>query len=325
MKLRRRAFLHLATGAVALSAISRTARAQAYPTRPVRIVVSVAAGGVADILARMIAEWLSERLSQPFIIENRTAAGGNIAAEAVVRAPPDGHTLLQITAANATNATLYNNLSFNFIRDIAPVAGIYRDTQIMLVHPSVPTETIPEFIAHAKRNPGKINFGSGGIGTVSHVSGELFKMLAGVDLVHVPYRGVAPALRDLVGGQVQMLFASPGSSVNFIRTGELRALATAGTTRSELLPDIPIVGDSLPGFEASVWAGIGAPRNTPTAIVDNLNRDINAALSDAKVKTRMGELGVTAMSGTPADLGKLIVDDTEKWAQVMKFAGPRPE
>jgi tripartite-type tricarboxylate transporter receptor subunit TctC len=325
MKLRRRAFLHLATGAAALSAISRTARAQAYPSRPVRIVVSVAAGGVADTLARMIAQWLFERLRQPFIIENRTAAGGNIAAEAVVRAPPDGHTLLQVTAANATNATLYNNLSFNFIHDIAPVAGIYRDTQVMLVHSSVPTETIPEFIAYAKRNPGKINFGSGGIGTVSHVTGELFKMMAGVDMVHVPYRGVAPALTDLVNGQVQILFASPGSSIDFVRTGKLRALATAGTTRSEVLPDIPTVADFLPGFEASVWAGIGAPRNTPAAIVDKLNREINAALADAKVKARMGELGTTVMSGTPADLGKLIVDDTEKWAQVLKFAGLKPE
>jgi tripartite-type tricarboxylate transporter receptor subunit TctC len=325
MKLRRRAFLHLAMGTVALSAISRTARAQAYPSRPVRIVVSVAAGGIADIFARMIAQWLSERLSQPFIIENRPAAGGNIAAEAVVRAPPDGHTLLLVTTANATNATFYNNLRFHFIRDIAPIAGIYRDAQIMLAHPSVPAETIPEFIAHAKRNPGKINFGSGGIGTLSHVTGELFKMMAGVDMVHVPYRGVAPALTDLVGGQVQMLFAAPGSSIDYVRTGSLRALATVGTTRSDMLPDIPTVGDFLPGFEASVWAGIGAPRNTPAAIVDKLNREINAALADAKMRARIAELGATVMSMTPADFARLIADETNKWAKVVKFAGLKLE
>ena len=277
MKLPRRQFLHLAAGAAALPAVSRIAWAQAYPTRPVRIIVGFAAGGAADIIARLIGQWLSERLGQPFVIENRPGAGSNIATEAVVRAPPDGYTLLLVGTANAINATLYDKLNFNFIRDIAPVAGIIRVPNVMVVNPSVPAKTVPEFIAYAKANPGKINMASGGIGTAAHVSGELFKMMAGVDMVHVPYRGAAPALTDLLGGQVQVMFASMPSSIEHIRAGKLRALAVTTATRSEALPDIPTVGEFVPGYEASAWYGVGAPKDTPAEIVDKLNKEINAA------------------------------------------------
>ena len=325
MKLPRRNFLHLAAGAAALPAASRFACAQAYPARPVRIVVGFAPAGGNDIVARLLGQWLSERLGQPFVIENRPGAGSNIAAEAVVRAPADGYTLLMAATPNAVNATLYDKLSFNFIRDIAPVASIMRVANVMVVHPSVPARTVAEFIAHAKANPGKINLASGGNGSTSHISGELFKMMTAVNIVHVPYRGNGPALTDLLGGQVQVMFPSATSSIEYIRTGTLRALAVASAMRSEALPDIPTVGEFLPGYEASVWYGIGAPRNTPVEVIDKLNKEINAGLADPKMKARLGDLGGTVLAGSPADFGKLIADETEKWAKVIKFAGIKAE
>jgi tripartite-type tricarboxylate transporter receptor subunit TctC len=324
MKPSRRQFLQLAPGAAALPAVSRFAWAQAYPSRPVRIIVGLTAGGAGDTVARLIAQWLAERLGQPFIIENRTGAAGNIATDAVVRAPPDGYTLLLVSSANATNATLYDNLGFNFIRDVVPVASINRESQVMLVNPSVPATNVPEFIAYAKANPGKINYGSGGIGGQTHVVGEMFKMMAGIDMVHVPYRGIAPALTDLLAGQVQVMFAAIASSLGYIRAGKLRALAVTSTMRSEMLPGIPTMGDFLPGFESSVWQGVGAPSNTPAEIVNKLNTEINSALADPKIKMR-ADLGGTVLPGSPADFGKLIADETEKWAKVVKFAGIKPE
>ena len=297
MKLPRRKFLHLAAGAAALPAVSRVAWAQAYPTRPVRIIVGLPPGGATDIVARLIGQWLSERLGQPFVIENRPGAGTNIGTEAVVRAPPDGYTLLLVGRRNAINATLYDKLNFNFIRDIAPVAGIIRVPLVMVVNPSVPAKTVPEFIAYAKANPGKINMASAGIGTPGHVAGELFKMMAGVDMVHVPYRGAAPALTDLLGGQVQVMFGTTVSSIEHIRAGKLRALAVTTATRSEALPDIPTVGEFVPGYEASAVFGIGAPRNTPAEIVDKLNKEINAALADPKIKARLADLGGAVLAG----------------------------
>jgi tripartite-type tricarboxylate transporter receptor subunit TctC len=318
MKLPRRIFLHLAAGAAALPAVSRIAQAQTYPTRPVRIIVGFAAGGGVDIIACLMGRWLSERLGQPFVIENRPGAGTNIATEAVVNAPPDGYTLLLANLANAINATLYEKLNFNFIRDIAPVAGIMRVPHIMVVNPSVPAKTIPEFIAYTKANPGKINMASGGVGGPSHVSGELFNMMAGVNMIHVPYRGVAPALTDLLGGQMQVTFASMPSSIEYIRAGKVRALAVTTATRSEALPDIPTVTDFVPGYEASAWYGIGAPRNTPVEVIDKLNREINAGLADPKMKSRLADLGGTVLAGSPADFGKLIADETEKWGNVIR-------
>jgi tripartite-type tricarboxylate transporter receptor subunit TctC len=320
----RRQFLRLAGAAVALPAMSPIAWAQTYPSRPVRIIVGLAAGGVGDTVARLIAQWLAERLGQPFIIENRTGAAGNIATEAVVRAPPDGYTLLLVSTSNATNATLYDRLSFNFVRDIVPVASIDRESQVMLVNPSVPAKTVPEFIAYAKANPSKINYGSGGIGSQTHVVGEMFKMMSGVTMVHVPYRGIASALTDLLAGQVQVMFAAVPSSIDHIRAGKLRALAITTTMRSEVLPDIPTVGDFLQGFESSVWQGVGAPRNTLAGIVDILNKEINAAFADPNIKARFADLGGTVLPGSPADFGKLIADETEKWAKVVKFAGIKP-
>jgi tripartite-type tricarboxylate transporter receptor subunit TctC len=305
--------------------VSRSARAQAYPTRPVRIVVSLAAGGTSDVAARLLGQWLSEQLGQPFIIENRPGAGGNIGTEAVVRAPPDGYTLLFVITANAVNVTLYDKLNFNFIRDIAPVAGLTRGHIVLVVNPSFPAKTVPEFIAYAKANPGKVSMASGGTGNASHVSGELFKMMAGVNLVHVPYRGGAPALNDLLSGQVQVYFGTMGGLIEHIRAGKLRPLAVAAATRSEALPDIPTVGDFVPGYEASAWDGIGAPRNTPAEIIDKLNKEINAALADPKIKARFADLGGTPMPGSPADFGKLIADETEKWAKVIKFANIKPD
>jgi tripartite-type tricarboxylate transporter receptor subunit TctC len=325
MKLPRRNFLHLAAGAAALPAVSRIARAQAYPSRPVRIVVGFPPGGGADITARLIGQWLSERLGQPFIIDNRPGAGSNIATEAVVRAPADGYTLLLVGGWNAINATLYDKLSFNFIHGIAPLAGIMRVPSIMVVNPSVPAKTIPEFIAYAKANPGKINMASPGTGTGPHIAGELFKMMAGVDMVHMPYRGAGPALTDLLGGQVQVTFASMPSSVGYVRTGKLRALASTAATRSEALPDVPTVSEFVPGYEASGWFGIGAPKNTPTEIVDKLNNEINAALADPNMKARLADLGGTALALSPADFGKLITDDTEKWGKVIRAANIKPE
>ena len=321
MKLPRRQFLHLAVGAATLPALSRIARAQAYPTRPVRIVVPFTAGSLSDILARPIGQWLSERLGQPFIIENRPGAGGNIGTEAVVKAAPDGHTLLVIASSNAINATLYEKLSFNFIHDIAPVATIIRQPMVMLVNPSIPTKTVREFVAYAKTNPRKISMASAGNGTAPHVAGELFNMMAGVDMVHVPYRGGAPALTDLIGGQVQVMFATPIVSIEHIRAGKLRPLAVTSATRFGVLPDIPSVGEFLPGYEASVWVGLGAPKNTPTEIVDQLNKEINAGLADPKIKSGLADLGGGAFSSSPADFAKLIAEDTEKWAKVVKFAG----
>jgi tripartite-type tricarboxylate transporter receptor subunit TctC len=325
MKLPRRYFLHLAAGAAALPAVSRVARAQAYPTRPVRLIVPVAPGGAYDLVARLMGQWLSEQLGQPFIIENRPGAGTNIGTEAVVRAPADGYTLLLVAAANAINATLYDKLNFNFIRDIAPVAGITRAPEVMVVHPSVPAKTVPEFIAYAKANPGKLTMASGGIGSLSHVAGELFKMMAGVDMVHVPYRGQGPALTDLLGGQVQVMFAITVASIEYIKTGRLRALAVTAATRSDALPDIPTVGEFVLDYEASNWFGVCAPKATPAEIVDKLNKEINASLAEPKIKARLADLGGAVLALSPAEFGKLIADETEKWGKVIRAANIKPE
>jgi tripartite-type tricarboxylate transporter receptor subunit TctC len=325
MKLPRRKFLHLAAGVVALPAVSRVARAQAYPTRPVRIVVGFAAGGSTDIGARVIGQWLQERLGQPFVIENRPGAGTNIATETVVRAPPDGYTLLMVGPSSAVNATLYDKLDFVFLRDIAPVASLIRQPQIMLTNPSVMTKTVPELIADAKANPGKITMASAGVGSAGHLVGELFKMMAGVDFVHVPYRGAGPALADLLGGQVMISFAGIAGSIAYIRTGKLRALAVTTATRSEALPDVPTVSEFVPGYEAGDWLGVGAPRNTPPAIVDKLNGEIAIALADPKIKARFADLGGTALALRPAAFGKLLADETQKWAEVIRAAHVKPE
>jgi|SRR3984893_13836734 len=325
MKLPRRTFLHLAVGAAALPAVSRVAQAQTYPTRPVRIVVGYAAGGPADIVARLIAQWLSERLGQPFLVENRTGAATNIATEAVVRAPADGYTLLFVNAANAINTTLYEKLSFNFIRDIAPVANVVRVPNVVAVHPSFPAKTVPELIAYAKANPGKLTMASSGIGTPSHIFGELFKMMAGVNLVAVPYRGGGPALIDVLSGQVDVIFVPTAASIEYVRAGRLRPLAITSATRLEALPDLPPVADFVPGYEASSWAGVGAPKATPAEIVDKLNTEINAALADPKMKARLADLGGVVLPGSPADFGKFIADETEKWGKVIRAANIRPE
>ncbi len=324
MTLPRRHFLRLAAGAAALPASSRFGWAQSYPSRPVRIIVGFAAGGGVDILARLMGQWLSERLGQPFIVENRPGAGTNIGTEAVVRAPPDGYTLLLVNAANAINVTFYEKLSFNFIRDIAPVASIMRQPIAMLVNPSVPAKSVPEFIAYAKANPGKVNMASAGTGAPSHLAGELFKLMAGVAMVDVPYRGVAPAMTDLLAGQVQVLFTSVISSIEYIRSGKLRPLAVTTATRSDVLPDIPAIGDFVPGYEASQWYGVGAPRNTPAGIVDMLNKGINSALADPRMKARLQDLGGTVLAGSPAEFGKLIADETEKWGKVIRVGNIRP-
>jgi tripartite-type tricarboxylate transporter receptor subunit TctC len=325
MKLPRRRFLHLAAGVAALPAVSRIARAQAYPTRPVRVIVPTAPGGAPDIVARLMGTWLSERLGQQFVIENRPGGGSNIGTEAVVRAPPDGYTILLASSTNAINATLYEKLNYNFIRDIMPVAGIIRFPLVMVVNPSVPAKTVPEFTAYAKAKPGKINLGSPGIGTPPHVAGELFKMMAGVEMVHVPYRGGAPVMTDLLGGQVQVLFGSTSLTIEQIRAGKLRPLAVTTATRWEGLPDIPTVGDFVPGYEASAVFGLGAPKKTPDEIIDKLNKEINAGLADPKLKARLADLGGTVLVGSPADFGKLVTDDTEKWGKVIKFADIKPE
>jgi tripartite-type tricarboxylate transporter receptor subunit TctC len=325
MKLPRREFLHLAAGAAALPAVSRFAFAQNYPSRPVRLVVGFAAGQAIDIVARVMAQWLSERLPQQFIVENRPGAGGNIAAELVVRSPPDGYTLLVIGANNAINATLYDKLSFNLIRDIVPIASIYLVPQVMVVNPSFPAQTAPEFIAYAKSNPGKTNFASAGSGSVAHVTGELFKMMTGVDMQHVPYRGAALALTDLLGGQVQVMFDNVPSSIEHIRAGRLRPLAVTAATRLEVLPDVPTVGDFVPGFETGAFAGIGAPKGTPGDIIDMLNKEINAGLAEPRIKTRIADLGGLAFSLSPAGFGKLIADETEKWGKVVKFSAAKPD
>jgi tripartite-type tricarboxylate transporter receptor subunit TctC len=303
----------------------KSAMAQAYPARPVRIVVGYPPGGLSDIVARLIGQSLSERLGQPFIIENRPGAASNIATEAVVHAPADGYTLLLVNPANATSATFYDKLNFNFVRDIAPVAGIIRAANILEVNPSVPATTVPEFIAYAKAHPGKVNFASAGNGTNLHLTGELFKMTTGVNLVHVPYRGSAPALTDLLGGQVQVMFDNLPSSIEYVRTGKLRPLAVTTATRSPALPDIPTVGDFVPGFEASVWQGIGAPKNTPPGIIERLNKEINAALADPKVSAKLANLGSTALALSPAEFGQLIADETHKWGRVIRAANIKPE
>ena len=321
MKLPRRQVLHLAAGAAALPAVSRLAWAQAYPTRPVRLIVPFGPAGASDITARLIGQWLSERLGQQFVIENRPGAGGNIGTEAVVRAAPDGYTLLYVTTPNAVNATLYDKLNFNFIRDIAPVAPIVRFPYIMVVNPSVPAKTLPEFIAYAKANPGKINMASPGIGSTPHVNGELFKVMTGTNMVHVPYRGAAAVMTDLLSGQVQLYFGTTASSLEYVRTGKLRALAVTIERRLDALPDIPTVGDFVPGYEASNWYGIGAPRNTPVEVIEKLNKETNAGLADPKIKARIADLGGSVLTGSPADFGRLIADETEKWGKVVKFVG----
>jgi len=325
LKLPRRSFLYLAAGAATLSAVSRIAWAQTYPTRSVRIVVGFAPGGGADITARLIGQWLSERLSQPFIIDNRPGAGSNIATEAVVRAPADGYTLLMAGTFNAINATLYDKLNFNFVRDIAPVATIYYVPNVMVVHPSFPAKTILEFIAYSKSNPGKVNMGSGTPGAAMHMSGELFKIMAGIDMVHVFYRGAGPTLTDLLAGQVQVSFPTMPASIEYIRAGRLRALAVTTATRSDALPDIPTVGEFLPGYEASAWYGVGAPRNTPAEIIEKLNREINSALADPRMKVRLAELGGTILAGSSDDFGKIIADETEKWGKVIRAANIKPD
>jgi tripartite-type tricarboxylate transporter receptor subunit TctC len=322
MKFRsRRQFLHLAAGTAALPAMSRFAWAQAYPTRPVRIIVAFPAGGPTDIAARLLGQWLSMRLGQEFIIENRAGASGNIGTEAVVRSAPDGYTLLMAVSPNTINATLYRKLSYDFLRDVVPVANVAEFPLVMEVSLSFPVKTVPEFIAYAKANPGKITYASAGIGTPDHVAGELFKLMAGVDMLHVPYRGGAPALVDLIAGQVQARFDPLASSVEYIKAGSLRPLAVTTATRSEALPDLPVVADFLPGFEASFWCGVGAPKNTPVQIIDTLNREVNAGLADPRIKARFAELGGRVLPGSPADFGRFLAEDTEKWAKVVRFAG----
>jgi tripartite-type tricarboxylate transporter receptor subunit TctC len=323
MTLRRRAFLHLAAGVAALPAVTRIASAQTYPARPVRIIVGFAAGTTADIVARLVGQWLSERLGQSFVIENRTGAASNLAAEAVVKAAPDGYTLLHATATNAVNAALYDNLGFSFTRDIVPVAGIDRTPDVMEINPSLPVRTVPEFIAYAKAHPGQINMATTGTGGGPHLYGALFKTMAGIDMVDVPYRG--DALPGLIGGQVQVMFAPVPQSIGYIRAGALRALAVTTATRLDVLPDVPPVSDFLPGYEASGFMGIGAPRGTPAAIVDTLNREINAGLADARLRARLTDLGLTVLSGAPADFGRLIAAETQKWGKVIKSAGIKPE
>jgi tripartite-type tricarboxylate transporter receptor subunit TctC len=326
MKLPRRQFLHLAAGAAALTAVARIAKAQAYPTKPVRIVVGVSAGGSPDIVGRMMGQWLSKRLGQPFVIENRVGAAGNVGAEAVVRSPPDGYTLLLITVNNVVNSTLYETkLSFDLARDIAPVGSISRGLNVMLVNSSFPARTVPEFIAYAKANPDKISMASAGIGSGPHLTGELLQMMAGIKMVHVPYRGAAPALTDLLGGQVQVYFTNPTASLAYIKDGKLRALAVTGATRSEVLPDIPALGEFLPGFEVSTWLGIGAPKNTPADIIDTLNKAMNAGLADPTVKAQLAVSGNDVFASSPADFGKLIVEETEKWGKVVRAANLKPE
>lgn len=325
MNLPRRGFLRIASGVAALQAAPRLALALDYPTRPVRWIITTAPGGPADILGRLMGGWLSQRLGQPFIVESRPGAATNIGTEVVVRAAPDGYTLLVTAPSNAINTTLYKNLNFNETRDLAPVAGLIRGPFVMLVLPSFPAKTVPEFIAYAKANPGVINFGSGGVGFATHVAGELFKMLAGIDMVHVPYRGQGPAMTGLLGGQIQVLFDPVVSSLPNIRGGRLRALAVTTATRSDVLPDVPPVRDFVPGYEASVWFGASAPRNTPVAVVDKLNREINAGLADPVLKTRLLDLGGTPMPMSPAEFGKFLADETEKWAKVITFANIKPE
>jgi tripartite-type tricarboxylate transporter receptor subunit TctC len=325
MRLPRRQFLYLSSGAAALPALSRTARADSYPSRPVRWIVGFAPGGGNDIVARLMGQWMSEHLGQPFVIENRPGAATNIATEAVVNAAPDGYTLLFVAPGAAINATLYEKLNFNFIRDIAPIASIMRVPNVMVVNPSVPAQTVLEFIVYAKANPGKVNMASPGVGTSVHLSGELFKLMTGVDMVHVPYKGSAPSLTDLLGGQVQVSFATMPSSIEYIKTGRLRALAVTTATRSPALPEVPTVGEFVPGYEVSTWYGVCAPMGTPAEVIDKINREINAGLADPAMKARLADLGGITMVGSPDDFGKLIADETEKWGKVIRAANIKPE
>ena len=325
MNLRRRQFLHLAAGAATLPAVARMARAQSYPARPVHLVVGFAAGSTTDILARLMGQWLSQRLGQQFVVENRPGAGGNLGVEAVVRAAADGYTLLMVPPAVAANATLYPNLSFDFIRDTAPVAGVVRVPNVVEVNPSVPVKTVPELIAYAKANPGKLSFASAGIGTASHLAGQLFNNMTGANLQHVPYRGDGPAMIDLIGGQVQVGFATMTASIGFIRAGRLRPLAVTTLKRSDVLPDLPSVSEFVPGYEASSWFGLAAPTGTPAEIIESLNREINAGLADPTIATRLADMGGMLLTGSPADFGKLIADETEKWSKVIRAAGIKAE
>ena len=325
MTLRRRQFLQFGAAAMAAAAGTSVSWAQAYPTRPVRIIVGFPAGGGGDIVARLMAQWLSERLGQQFVVENRPGAASNIGTEAVAHALPDGHTLLLATTANAVNATFYESLNFDFIRDIAPVAGIVDLPLVMEVNPSFPVKTVPQFIAYAKTKAGKLNMASPGTATPPHIAGELFKMLTGVSMLHVPYRGDSPAIADLLGGQVDVCFGTLSGSMEYIKAGKLHPLAVTTRKRQEALPDVPTMGDFLPGFEASAWLGLGAPKKTSAEIVDKLNKEINAALVEPKMKARLADLALMGLPGSPADFGKLIVDDTEKWAKVVKFAGIKPD
>jgi tripartite-type tricarboxylate transporter receptor subunit TctC len=323
-RISRRSFL-LAAGVATLACAPGIARAQAYPARPVRIIVAFAAGGGVDIASRLIGQWLSDRLGQPFVTENRPGAGGNIGTEAVVNAPPDGHTLLLATVPHTVNGALYDKLNFNFIRDIAPIAGIIRVPMVILAHPSLPVRTVPELIAHAKANPGKINMASAGTGSAPHLAGELFNAMTGIKLQHVPYRGQGPALGDLLGGQVQLMFATTPGTTDFVRTGKLRGLAVTTAARTQVLPELPPIAEFVPGYEASQWYGMGAPRNTPAEIIDRLNQEINAALTDPKMNAQFAEIGGEALPGSPADFGKFIAAETEKWERIVKFAGLKPE
>jgi tripartite-type tricarboxylate transporter receptor subunit TctC len=325
MKLPRRKFLHLASGAAAFPVATRIARAESYPSRPVHIIVGFPPGGANDVNARLIGQWLSERLGQPFIIENRPGAGSNIGTELVVRSAPDGYTVLLVGPTAAINATLYEKLNFNFVRDVAPVASIVREPLIMVVNPSVPAKTVPEFIAYAKANPGKINMSSAGNGTVVHVSGELFKMLTGVEMVHVPYKGAGPAISDLLGGQVQVMFATAPSSIEFVRAGKLRALAVTTAARLAVLPDVATVGDFVPGYEASGFYGLGVPKNTPLEVIDKLNKEVNAGLADPKLRARLADTGGTVLAGSPTDFGELIAEETDKWGKVIRTANIKPD
>jgi tripartite-type tricarboxylate transporter receptor subunit TctC len=325
VKLARRRFLHLAAGAAALPTASRFAWAQAYPSRPVRLIIGYPPGGSADITARLTGQWLSERLGQPVVIESRPGAATNLATEAVVRASPDGYTLLLVAPANAINATLYDKLSFDFLRDIVPVAGIIRFPNVVVVNPSLPIKTIPELIAYAKANPGKLNMASSGNGSTIHMSGELFKMLTGINMVHVPYRGGAPALTDLIAGQVHVMFDNIPTSAEHIKAGRLRGLAVTSAARSQVLPDLPTVADFLPGYEASAWYGLGAPKNTPDEVIDKINKGMNAVLADPKPQARFAELGASLLPGSPADFSRLVADETEKWGKVVRFSGAKPD
>jgi len=325
MKLPRRQFLHLAAGALALPAVSRIANAQSYPSRPVRVIVPFAAGGGTDITARVIAQWLSERLGQSFVVENRPGGGTNIGTEAAAKSPPDGYTLLMVGASNTVNPTLYDKLNFDLIRDFAPIAGVIRAPQIVVANPVLPLRTLPEFIAYAKSNPSKVNMASSGNGSAAHLAGELFKMLAGVNMQHVPYRGGGPALLDLIAGQVQVYFAGMPEAIEYVRAAKVRALAVTTTSRAEALPEIPALAEFVPGFDSSIWFGLNAPRNTPISIVDLLNKEINAGLADPRIKARYAELGSTVFPTAPAEFAKFIADEVEKWGKVVKFSGAKPE